>query len=148
LAAAKAGQWSRTDDGNVEVAGQVLTPDEYELRFRAAEGLDAVPFAGMAGVVVLDTDPDDELLREGVARDFIRLVQVARKDAGFDVSDRIRIQVKTGGEARAAIDAHLDTVKRETLANTVEQTEGTPAGFTSDATLASEPVTIGVEVAG
>ncbi len=148
LAAARAGAWTARDDGSVEVAGQVIAPEEYELRFDAAEGIDALSFAGSAGVVVLDTAPDDALLREGVARDFIRLVQVARKDAGFDVSDRIRLRVLAGPAGREAIDAHLDAVKRETLADSLELTEGPPGGRVSEATLVNEPVTIGVEIAG
>ena len=49
LAASKAGLWKRADGGAVEVAGQRIEPGEYELRFRAGEGLDAVSFAGSAG---------------------------------------------------------------------------------------------------
>ena len=74
---------------------------EYELRFKAAGGpRRRVSFDGSAGVVVLDTDVDAELEREGLARDFIRLVQVARKDAGFNVADRIHIEVRAGGRRR------------------------------------------------
>jgi isoleucyl-tRNA synthetase len=144
LAAAKAGQWSRVGGDAVEVAGQVIRADEYELRFKAAEGLDAVSFDGSAGVVVLDTHVDAELEREGLARDFIRLVQVARKDAGFNVADRIRIEVKAGPGANDAIAAHLDTVKHETLAVAFGRTESTPQGFVSEGKLGEEPIAIGV----
>ncbi|WP_421725796.1 isoleucine--tRNA ligase [Bauldia sp.] len=147
LAAAKAGDWRRLDGGAVEVAGQVLQADEFDLRFRANEGLDAASFDGSAGVIVLDTDVDAALEQEGVARDFIRLVQVARKDAGFNVADRIEIEVKAGSIADAAIAAHLETVKRETLAVSYDAVEA-PAGFVSEASLANEPIAIGVRVAG
>ncbi len=147
LAAAKAGEWNPVGGGAVEVAGEVIQADEYELRFRAAEGLDAVSFDGSAGVVVLDTTVDEELEREGLARDFIRLVQLARKDAGFNVADRIRLEVKAGTAANDAIAAHLDTVKRETLAVSYDAVEA-PAGFVSEAKLADEPIAIGVAVAG
>ena len=125
-----------------------LAEDEYELRFRAKEGLDAVSFAGSAGVVVLDTEVDAELEREGLARDFIRLVQIARKDAGFNVADRIHIEVKAGPEADAAISAHLDTVKSETLAVSFDRTSGVPTGFLSEQKLADEAIAIGLKVAG
>ena len=111
LAASKAGQWTRLDDGAAEVAGERIEADEYEVRFQPAGGIAAAPFDGNAGVVVLDTAVTPELEREGLARDFIRLVQVARKDAGFNVADRIAIAVKAGAAGRDAIDAHLDTVK-------------------------------------
>ena len=145
LAAAKSGDWKRLPDGGVEVAGNRIEPEEYELRFKAAEGLDAVSFDGSAGVVVLDTKVTPELEREGLARDFIRLVQVARKDAGFNVSDRIAIEVKAGPTAAAAIDAHLDAVKSETLAVSLG-TAGAPAGTVSEGKLGDEPISIGVRV--
>jgi isoleucyl-tRNA synthetase len=126
----------------------VIRADEYELRFKAAEGLDAVSFDGSAGVVVLDTAVDAALEREGLARDFIRLVQVARKDAGLNVADRIVLEVKAGPAANDAIAAHLDTVKGETLATAFAQTETTPAGFVSEGKLGEEPVVIGVARAG
>jgi isoleucyl-tRNA synthetase len=144
LAAAKAGAWNRIGGDAVEVAGQVIRADEYELRFKAAEGLDAVSFDGSAGVVVLDTHVDADLEREGLARDFIRLVQVARKDAGFNVADRIRIEVKAGPAANDAIAAHLDTVKHETLAVAFDRTEAVPAGFVAEGKLGDEPIAIGV----
>jgi len=147
LVAAKAGEWKPVGGGAVEVAGEVIQADEYELRFRAAEGLDAVSFDASAGVVVLDTDVDEELEREGLARDFIRLVQVARKDAGFNVADRIKIEVKAGAATNDAIAAHLDTVKRETLAVSYD-TVDEPAGFVAETKLADEPIAIGVAVAG
>jgi isoleucyl-tRNA synthetase len=148
LAAAKAGNWKRVGGGAIEVAGQVLQPDEYELRFRAAEGLDAASFAGSAGVVVLDTKVDADLEREGVARDFIRLVQVARKDAGFNISDRISIELKASEAVDAAIAAHADMVKGETLAVSYRFTgDGKPGGFVSEGKLNDEAIAVGVSVA-
>jgi isoleucyl-tRNA synthetase len=148
LAAAKAGEWRKLGDGAVEVAGERIEHDEYELRFRAKEGLDAASFDDSAGVVVLETKVDAELEREGLARDFIRLVQIARKDAGFDVADRIHIEVKAGPEADAAITAHLDAVKSETLAVSFDRTNSVPAGFLSEQKLADETIAIGLRVAG
>jgi isoleucyl-tRNA synthetase len=148
LAAAKAGEWRKLGDGAVEVAGERIEHDEYELRFRAKEGLDAASFDDSAGVVVLETKVDAELEREGLARDFIRLVQIARKDAGFNVADRIHIEVKAGPEADAAITAHLDAVKSETLAVSFDRTSGVPAGFLSEQKLADETIAIGLRVAG
>ncbi|MCB1500754.1 MAG: isoleucine--tRNA ligase [Bauldia sp.] len=144
LAASKAGDWKRVGGDAVEVAGEVIRADEYELRFKAAEGLDAVSFDGSAGVVVLDTVVDAELEREGLARDFIRLVQVARKDAGFNVADRIRIEVRVGPASHDAIAAHLDTVKHETLAVDFARTEDVPQGFVAEGKLGEEPIAIGV----
>ena len=88
------------------------------------------------------------LEEEGLARDFIRLVQVARKDAGFRVTDRIVIEVKADGPVRAALEAHRSTVMGETLAVGLHAVEGTPAGTVSEGTVQDAPVTLGVRVAG
>jgi isoleucyl-tRNA synthetase len=144
LAAAKGGNWRRIDNGAVEVVNHRIEAGEYEVRFQARQGLDATSFDGNAGVVVLDTHVTPELEREGLARDFIRLVQVARKDAGFNVSDRIAIEVKAGPVALAAIDAYGDTIKGETLAVSLGNS-GTPAGTVSEAKLGDEPITLGVK---
>ena len=148
LAAAKTNAWKKLAEDAVEVAGQRIEPDEYELRFRAEDGLDATSFDGSAGVVVLDTVVDDALEREGLARDFIRLVQVARKDSGFNVADRIHIDLKAGPAAHEAIAAHLDTVKSETLAVSLERADSLPQGKVSEVKLADETISIGLRVAG
>ena len=134
-----------SSDGAVEVAGNRIENDEYEIRFQTAGDIAAAPFDGNAGVVVLDTNVTPELEREGLARDFIRLVQVARKDAGFNVSDRIAIEVKAGPAAAAALDAHMDEVKRETLGVSLTKSD-TPAGTVSESKLGDEPITLGVRV--
>jgi isoleucyl-tRNA synthetase len=145
LAASKSGNWRRLDAGAVEVIGHRIEPGEYEVRFQSKPGLDAVSFDGNAGVVALDTHVTPELEREGLARDFIRLVQVARKDAGFNVADRIAIEVKAGAVAAAAIDAHLEEVKRETLAVSLAKAAGVPAGTVSEGKLGDEAITLGVK---
>ncbi len=147
LVAAKAGAWTRLPDGAAEVAGQRIEADEYEVRFQPRQGIAAAPFDGNAGVVVLDTDVTPELEREGLARDFIRLVQVARKEAGFNVADRIAIMVNAGPVGATAVEAHRDTVKAETLAVSLDFADQ-PAGSLSEAKLGDEAIKIGVQVAG
>jgi isoleucyl-tRNA synthetase len=142
LTAAKSGAWKDVGGGAIEAAGEVLQPGEFELRFKAHEGLDAASFAGFAGVVVLDTTVDPALEAEGIARDFIRLIQVARKEAGFSIADRIRITAQVPDGAAKAITAHRELVQGETLA--LSLTLGEAAGVVSEAKLLDEPVTIGV----
>ena len=72
---------------------------------------------------------------------------MARKDAGFNVADRIAIEVKTGAAAAAAIDAHLDTVKAETLAVALDFVETRRPASSSDGKLGDEAIAIGVRVA-
>ncbi|WEK50537.1 MAG: isoleucine--tRNA ligase [Candidatus Kaistia colombiensis] len=147
LNAARAGEWEDLGGGRYAVAGQTIELGEYELRFKANEGLDAVAFDGAAGVVVLDTHVDEALEREGVARDFIRLVQVARKDAGLNVSDRIHIEVKVANGLGDVLVDHAETIRAETLAETLRPTDDQPEGFVSETSLLDEPISIGVRVA-
>ncbi|HEY2042464.1 MAG TPA: isoleucine--tRNA ligase [Jatrophihabitans sp.] len=76
--------------------------------------------------VALDLELSTELRRLGTLRDIIRIVQEARKNAGFEVTDRIRLQWRVGGspEPAEAIRAHRDELAREVLA--AELVEGPP----------------------
>jgi isoleucyl-tRNA synthetase len=82
-------------------------------------------------VVVLDTTVTPELAAEGLARDVVRVVQTARRDAGLAVSDRISLVVDAGGEVAAAVAAHRPFVAAETLAESVE-TGPVPDGFAGE----------------
>ena len=82
---------------------------------------------GSSGLVVLDTAVTPELEAEGVARDLVRVVQQARRDAGLDVADRITLTVQAPDEVVAAVRAHEAFVAGETLADSV--TYGPATGF-------------------
>jgi isoleucyl-tRNA synthetase len=93
IKAVKAGDWSSSDD-TVVAGGVSLVEGEYELKLVPAEPDRSAALPGNVGVVVLDTDLTPSLLAEGVARDVVRAVQQARKDAGLDVSDRIALRLE------------------------------------------------------
>jgi len=108
-----------TDDGDV-----ALLAAEYELTTVVADrgvaegeapSVAAAVLAG-GGFAVLDLVLDDALLAEGYARDVIRDVQDARKAAGLDVADRIRLSLDVPGQWLVAVEEHRDLVARETLA--------------------------------
>ncbi|HXZ86165.1 MAG TPA: isoleucine--tRNA ligase, partial [Myxococcota bacterium] len=98
IAAAKGGQWKRLSDGAVEVAGERLAADEFELRVEAREGVVCQPLPANDGIVVLDPAIDDALRQEGLARDVVRAIQQARREAGLHVSDRIRLALELPGD--------------------------------------------------
>jgi isoleucyl-tRNA synthetase len=75
---------------------------------------------GNTGLVALDTRVTPELAAEGTARDVVRVVQQARRDAGLSVSDRIRLVVGADGTVAEAVRAHAGFVAAETLAVSVD----------------------------
>ncbi len=73
---------------------------------------------GMEGdvKVLLDTRVDDALRQEGLVREFVRLVQECRKEAGFEVSDRIELYYEAEPEVQTAVEKFSKHVQEETLA--------------------------------
>jgi isoleucyl-tRNA synthetase len=119
IKAVKAGDWVLVD-GVPEAAGVRLQPGEYELKLVPADVEHSAPLPGGEGVVVLDTTVTAELAAEGLARDVVRVVQQARRDAGFDVSDRIDVLLAGPAEVARAVGAYRDFVAREVLADSVD----------------------------
>jgi isoleucyl-tRNA synthetase len=119
IQAAKAGDWTldRLDDGDVIVVdGTALEVGEYELELEAADPESAIAFLPGGGFIVLDTHVTPDLEAEGLARDVVRAVQQARKDAGLEVSDRIALTLAADAAALAAIETHRELIAAETLA--------------------------------
>ena len=82
-----------------------------------------------------------ELEAEGLARDLVRLVQQARRDAGLDVSDRIDLAIGTPDEVRRRLEPFADMVAGETLAVAVRWVESAPGAAL---TLGDQPLSIEV----
>ncbi|MDY0983186.1 isoleucine--tRNA ligase [Microbacterium sp. CFBP9023] len=117
IKAAKSGDWSEVD-GVVTAGGIVLEPSEYDLVLETTgrpEG-EALAIVPSGGFVLLDTTTTPELEAEGLARDAIRVVQEARKNADLDVSDRIVLALNVGPADAEALQAHADLIAGETLA--------------------------------
>lgn len=111
IKAVKAGDWTSAD-GVVTAGGIALQDGEFELRQQAAD--DAVAVGD--GSVRLDVELTPELEVEGRARDLVRAVQNARRDAGLAVTDRIRLTIDGDAVTRSAVEAHRDLIAGETLA--------------------------------
>ena len=117
MAAYKQGIWSINDDDTVTIAEQKLTKDLFEIRLNMKEGVAGKSFANNKAIVTLDTNLTDELKREGMARDFIRLVQTLRKDKDFNVSDRIELSYSaTDAELLRALEENKSYVMEQVLA--------------------------------
>ncbi|MGH3910021.1 MAG: DUF5915 domain-containing protein, partial [Pseudonocardiaceae bacterium] len=123
IRAVKAGEWERGPDGGVTAGGIELLPGEYTERLVAAEHADPTEVTvlpGNSGLVALDTTVTPELAAEGLARDLVRVVQQARRQAGLDVSDRIGLTVDAPDEVLAAAREHQEFIAGEVLARRVD----------------------------
>ncbi|MFY1636958.1 isoleucine--tRNA ligase [Solwaraspora sp. WMMB335] len=131
IRAVKSGEWVLGDDGAPVAAGVRLAEGEYELKLVAADPEHSAPLPAGQGVVVLDTTVTVELAAEGVARDLVRVIQQARREADLQVTDRIRVGVVAGAEVASAVRAYHDFVAREVLADELSWTApGTADGET------------------
>ncbi len=99
---------------NVDGAEHPLEPTDLTLVMQPLDGYEVEAEAGRA--VALALELDDELRREGLAREIVHAVQGARKRAGLDVSDRIALTLAGDGDLLEAARAHDDYVAGETLA--------------------------------
>jgi isoleucyl-tRNA synthetase len=107
--------------GALTVAGEPLRLEDVLLQ-RSSKGEAAVATDGDL-TVALDTQVDAALEREGIARELVSLLQGARKEAGLEVSDRIRIAWACQDDTvRAALEEHRDAISKDVLA--VEFREG------------------------
>ncbi len=147
LAAAKQGEWSRDAAGAVTVAGLRLEEGEYELRLEPRPEVACQALPGGDMIVVLDFALDEALVQEGVARDLVRVVQQARRDAGLRVSDRIRLALALPEEWRRAAEAFRAYLAEHTLSVEVALEGGLDGSdvHRSEAMLGGE--TVGVELA-
>ncbi|MCR2785518.1 MULTISPECIES: isoleucine--tRNA ligase [unclassified Microbacterium] len=137
IQAAKSGDWSETD-GVVTAGGVTLEPGEYDLALETSGRPDgeALSLLPSTGFVLLETTTTPELEAEGFARDVVRAVQDTRKAAGFDVSDRIRLQLLfESADDASALEAGVDAadVAGETLAvDLAARVAGRDIGVPSD----------------
>jgi isoleucyl-tRNA synthetase len=102
---------------NVDGDEHTLGPDELNLVLQPLEGYEVEAEAGHA--VALQLELDDELRREGLAREIVHAVQNARKAAGLDVSDRVALQLGGDEELLSAAREHEPYIAGEVLATSV-----------------------------
>jgi isoleucyl-tRNA synthetase len=94
-----------------------IGPDEVQIVLQPLEGYQVERSGTHA--VALNLELDDELRREGLAREVVHAIQAARKAAGLNVEDRIALTLGGDAELLAATRAHEDYVAGETLATSV-----------------------------
>ena len=127
----------------IEAGGESLAfeAEDVLIETTAAEGYESAEDEGY--LVALDTRLDDNLLREGLARELVRTVQDARKQAKLNVSDRILLGIKGSKGVQDALAGHRDFIMAETLAaEWVEEPD--TSGFTVEGSLENESWVIGL----
>lgn len=90
-----------------------LTSEDVEISSQDIEGWLVANANGIT--VALDITISDELRKEGVARELVNRIQNIRKDSGFEVTDKIKVQVQKDGIIEEALQANQDYIKAETL---------------------------------
>ncbi len=101
-----------------------------------------------AGVTVaIDAELNDELISEGLAREFVNRIQNMRKDAGFEVIDKIKIFYKASDKIFHAVSIHKDYIASETLAIQILQSEISDGGFNQEWKIGEQSCLIKIEKA-
>ncbi len=101
-----------------------------------------------AGVTVaIDAELNDELISEGLAREFVNRIQNMRKDAGFEVIDKIKIFYKASDEIFHTVSIHKDYIASETLAIQIMQSEISDGGFNQEWKIGEQGCLIKIEKA-
>jgi len=137
------------DDGTIELRsnGETITVSGEELRIveEHADGLAVSTELGWT--IALDTELNEDLIAEGLARDFVNRVQNMRKAAGFEVVDRIRIHYQGSDSVERAVRKMQEYIRNETLADELTKVEsGTKhLGHQETWNLGTETVMISVE---
>ncbi len=114
-AALAAGDFEELGDGSFRAAGHELRPEDVLVERTGRKGFAVAAEDGIT--VALDTELDDELRLEGRALDLIHRVNLMRKEAGLEVTDRIVLTLPEDGGLRP----HEDWIKGETLATRIER---------------------------
>ena len=125
IQSAKSGNWEPKGE-TVLVNGVELLDGEYEINLVAKDESSDEKLIGIlpgGGFVILNRVVTAELAAEGLARDVVRAVQQARKDADLNVSDRIATEIFGEKDVLEAIRAHEELVKAETLTLELKLTE-------------------------
>ena len=129
---------------SVEIDGEKvdLSSDDVEIINSEIEGWVVETEEGIT--VALDSELNDDLIAEGYAREVVNRIQNMRKDAGFDVMDRIKISYQTDNKLSAFINQFSDYIMRETLADLIENIDSNE-GYKQDWELGDFNCTITVQ---
>ena len=141
-------QIAKIESGNkveLNVDGEELSisPEDVEVVSSEIKGWVVESEEGVT--VAIDTELSDELISEGLAREFVNRIQNMRKDAGFDVTDRIKIVFSGSKKLIDAINSFSSYVSNETLAEKLVAGENSNGGIQQDWKIGEFECSIGIE---
>ena len=126
----------------VELDGKQIDilPDEVEVRAEAKSGLTVASEGAL--LAALTTELNDELVKEGLAREFVRRVQDLRKQFDFDIADRIQVYYTASEKLAAAVEAHREYIMGEVLATGMQAAPAPAGAHTPEETLGFDGETV------
>ncbi len=131
--------------GTLLVGGESISPQEVEIRRSAKPGVENLLTHPLV-TIQLDSTVTEEQIREGLSREIIRRVQMARKNAQLNLDDRIKLQIKCSGDLKAAAETHRAAIQSEVLATNMEVGEKISYKSQEDTDIDGDPLTIAFEV--
>jgi isoleucyl-tRNA synthetase len=120
-----------------------LTPEEVLIRTHPAAGLAVATEKGVT--VAVDTAVTPALRMEGLARELVRRLQVMRKDAGFNIEDRIITYYLAAGDLAEAVTTWAEYIKTETLSLDLVMAAAPPESYSETHTIEGMTITLGVQ---
>jgi len=111
---------------SLEVEGESIGLDDMEIRRKPKKESDSF-LTGRELSIELDATVDADQIQEGLAREVVRRVQMARKNADFNLDNRIELQLNCEGNLKAAVEVFESYITSETLAEKFSFV-ATPAG--------------------
>jgi isoleucyl-tRNA synthetase len=119
-----------------------LSAEEVEVRTRPKEGYALAEERNI--LVGVDTVITEELKKEGLARDIVRRVQNQRKEAGFDIADRIETYYEAGTRLTEVFVTHGDYIASETLSVSIQKSESPAEAYVADYNIDGESLRVGL----
>ncbi len=145
----KENKWKKLDNNKIEIADTILENDEYTIKLKPKnkDSKNIQPLSNNNAIIELDLTVTPELELEGIARDLVRTIQQNRKDANLDISDRIKLSIKTTSPMLIkAINNNEDYIKNQTLAKNLRIVNDISEDFSFGDDFNNEFITIGFSI--
>jgi isoleucyl-tRNA synthetase len=142
ILASKKNEW-RWENDNMLIAGEILKEDEYSLILDTKLAKGAKALSSNQAMIIMDLELTEKLKLEGSARDIIRSVQQARKDADLKVSDRIALEISTNDpELKQSLTEFAEVIEEQTLSKLMHISQ---ADYTTEQSVMSKSVIIKIK---